>query len=162
MRKFNADAIIALVLLVASAELYRETFAFRAAPFATMSTSTWPRFVLILLGALSLAMLFQSLSARVRAEGEADPASKGAKNISHRTAAICFGLFAAFLAVTPWLGMLIAGILYVFIMQEVLGPRDFKSRMLHLAIAVVSVGGMWAVFTFALRVMLPAGNLFRL
>lgn len=162
MRKFNADAIIALVLLIASAELYRETFAFRAAPFATMSTSTWPRFVIILLAVLCVALLVQSLSAQSRTASADGHAGKAAKPISHRTALICFGLFAAFLLVTPWLGMLVAGVLYVFVMQEVLGPRDFKSRMLHLAIAVVSVGGMWAVFTFALRVMLPAGNLFRL
>lgn len=162
MRRFSADAIMALVLLVISAELYRETFHFRNVPFATMSTSTWPRFVIVLLAVLCGALLVKSLSSQAGLAGAAAPAGQQGKSISHRTAAICFGLFAAFLAVTPWLGMLIAGILYVFIMQEVLGPRDFKSRLVHLAIAVVSVGGMWSVFTFALRVILPQGVLLRM
>jgi hypothetical protein len=81
---------------------------------------------------------------------------------SHRNALICFGLFAAFLASMHWLGMLIGGVLFVFLMQEMMGPRDLRSRLAHVAIAVVAVGGMWALFTFALRVFLPEGTLLRL
>lgn len=160
MRRFGTDAIIALVMLVVCAELYRETFSFRTVPFATMSAGTWPRFVLVLLALLSAAMLVQTVAVRSQAAGTGRESV--AKPISHRTALTCFGLFAVFLAVTPWLGMLIAGALYVFVMQEVLGPRDMKSRLLHLAIAVLSVGGMWIVFRFALHVFLPEGVLLRL
>ncbi|MDQ2084101.1 tripartite tricarboxylate transporter TctB family protein [Xanthobacteraceae bacterium Astr-EGSB] len=158
MRRFSTDAIIALVLLVVCAELYRETFNFRAVAFATMSPAVWPRFVILLLAAFCVALLGKE----VFAIAGGVQGGRAAPPISHRTAAICFGLFAIFLIVTPWLGMLIAGLLYVFIMQEVLGPRDIKSRFVHLAIAAVSVGGMWAVFTFALRVILPQGELLRM
>jgi len=83
------------------------------------------------------------------------------KPVSHRNALICFGMFAAFLLSLHWLGMLIAGAAFVFLMQEFMGPRDMKSRIVHAAIAFVSVGGMWAVFTFALRVILPEGTILR-
>jgi hypothetical protein len=125
-----------------------------------MSSAVWPRFVIVLLAAFCAALLGKEIFSFAGAGGT--PGGKAAPHISYRTAATCFGLFAVFLAITPWLGMLIAGLLYVFVMQEVLGPRDMKSRFMHLAIAVVSVGGMWAVFTFALRVILPQGVLLRM
>lgn len=164
MRRIGADAIVALLLLVLCAELYRETFNFRAPSFATMSPGTWPRFVIIALAALCMIMLIQSLLwpapvRRLDSEGEA--AEESAKPMSHRNALICFGIFAAFLLSLHWLGMLIAGVAFVFLMQELMGPRDMKSRLVHAAIAFVSVGGMWAVFTFALRVVLPEGMILR-
>ncbi len=163
MRRVGADAIIALLLLVLCAELYRETFHFRVPSFATMSVGTWPRFVLIVLAVLCVIMLVQSLLSptpvrRLDSEGEA---AEPAKPVSHRNALICFGMFAAFLVSLHWLGMLIAGVAFVFLMQELMGPRDLKSRVLHAAIAFISVGGMWAVFTFALRVILPEGMILR-
>jgi putative tricarboxylic transport membrane protein len=161
MRRIGTDAIIGLVLLVLCAELYRETFDFRVPPFATMSTGTWPRFVLILVALLSIALLVQSLLGRPAVATSGPPAEQAAKPASHRNALVCFGLFAIFLTSLHWLGMLIAGIAFVFLMQELMGPRDLKSRLAHLAIAVVSVGAMWAVFTFALRVILPEGTLLR-
>ena len=157
MRRFSPDAIIGVVLLVLSAELFRETLSFRIPPFATMSTGTWPRFVLILLALLSVALIIQSLT-RIAAEASTgERPAIGGLPMSHRTALICFGLFAAFVATLPWLGMLIGGIAFVFLMQELIGSRDFRSRAIHLAISIIAVGGMWAVFTFALRVILPEG-----
>jgi hypothetical protein len=162
MRRFNPDAVIGCALLVLCAELYRETYSFRVPPFSTMSTGTWPRFVLIILALLCVALLIQSLlrpASRAPHEATVDVPKTSR---SHRNALICFGLFAAFLVSLHWLGMLLAGIAFVFLMQELMGPRDLKSRVVHLAIAVVAVGGMWAAFTFALRVILPEGVLLRI
>lgn len=155
MRKPNRDTLIALLLLVLCAELFRQTFFFRVPPFATMESSVWPRLVLGAMASLSLVYLIQSLS-----PGAAgiEPSPERTR-FSHRNAIVCFVLFALFVATLPWLGMLIGGIAFVFLMQEFMGPRDVRSRMTHLALAVVSVGGMWAVFTFALRVILPGGVL---
>jgi putative tricarboxylic transport membrane protein len=161
MRRFGCDAVIALGLLVLCAELYRETYNFRVPPFSTMSTATWPRFVLILLALLSAALLAQSLWHRPSTAPSGMPSDELPLQASHRNALICFGLFAAFLVALDWLGMLLAGVAFVLIMQEAMGPRDMRSRLVHLLIAIVSVGGMWAVFTFALRVILPEGVLLR-
>jgi len=43
-----------------------------------------------------------------------------------------------------------------------MGPKDMRALARHAAIAAVSVGAVWAVFTFALHVMLPAGAVFGL
>lgn len=161
MRRIGIDGVIGLVLLVLCAELYRESYYFRVPQFATMSPSTWPRFLLILLATLSIVLLAQALR-QPQAEIPSDAPARPIKPVSHRNAMICFALFAAFVFALHWLGMLLAGIVFVFIMQELLGPRDFRSRLMHAAIAIVAVGGMWALFTFALRVILPEGMFLRL
>ena len=164
MRRPNSDTIIALVLLVLCGELFRQTFLFRVPPFATMGSEVWPRLVIGSLAALSVIYLIQSLTRaapetqQAIASAEETPEAE-AKHLSHRNAIICFVLFAFFVATLPWLGMLLGGILFVFLMQEFMGPRDMRSRITHLAVAVVSVGGMWAIFSFALRVILPQGVL---
>ena len=61
MRRIGIDGVIGLVLLVLCAELYRESYYFRVPQFATMSPSTWPRFLLILLATLSIVLLAQAL-----------------------------------------------------------------------------------------------------
>ena len=57
----------------------------------------------------------------------------------------------------PILGMLLAGITFVFLLQGLLGGWHPRQLLLHAVVAILSVGGMWSVFTFGLNVMLPSG-----
>ena len=68
----------------------------------------------------------------------------------------CFVLFGGYLLAIPYVGMLIGGVIFVFALLTALG--GVRASLLHAAIAVISVGGMWAVFTFALEVILPTGR----
>jgi len=43
-----------------------------------------------------------------------------------------------------------------------LGHKTPKFLLLHAVIAIVSVGAVWSLFTFALRVYLPEGELLHL
>ena len=78
----------------------------------------------------------------------------------YQNAIYCFARFFVFLVTLPYLGMLLGGILFVFLMMSVLGGWSPKLILMHAVIAVLSVGSMWSIFTFGLRVMLPAGELF--
>ena len=69
----------------------------------------------------------------------------------------CFGLFFAYLALLPVLGMLIDGIVFVYVLMGVLGGWDGKKPLVHAVIAVITIGSMWSLFTFGLGVMLPPG-----
>ncbi len=71
----------------------------------------------------------------------------------------CFALYLAFLITLPVFGMLIGGILFVFCMLSVLSGAGRSKYLLHSVIAVLSVGLMWSLFTYALNVMLPEGML---
>ena len=55
--------------------------------------------------------------------------------------------------------MLIGGVLFVFLALSVLGEWSRRAVAIHAAIALISITGMWAIFTFGLRVMLPAGEI---
>ena len=68
----------------------------------------------------------------------------------------CFVLFGAYLVAIPWLGMLVAGVAFVFALLTALG--GFRPALIHAALAAIVVGGMWSFFTFGLHVILPRGE----
>ena len=55
---------------------------------------------------------------------------------------------------------LIGGVLFVFVLQGVLGGWAPRQLILHAGVALLTVGGMWSMFTYGLGVMLPAGMIF--
>lgn len=158
MTKFNRDTITALLLLVLCGVLFWQTFYIREVPFSQVGSEVWPRFVLILLTILSIIYLFRSMT-EPRNPGE--PFSLRTWLQTYRNPLICFAMFFVFLVALPYFGMLIAGILFVFITQSILGGWQPRQLGKHAVISVLAVGGMWAVFTFALGVLLPAGELFQ-
>ncbi len=60
----------------------------------------------------------------------------------------------------PVLGMLIGGVMFVFLLLNALGGWAPKKLGLHAIIAVLGVGGMWSIFTYGLGVILPPGAIF--
>lgn len=156
MRRLSLDSIVAIVLLIAGGVLFWDTFQWRHTPYATMASSVWPRFVLVVFVALCVVYLVRSL--RQGAGGEPKRSFR-AWVAYYRNPLWCYGLFLAFLVTLPYLGMLIGGILFVWLVQTVVGERSPRAQMRHAAIAVASVGFMWLVFTYAIGVILPAGSL---
>lgn len=156
MKRIDADVVIALLLLTISAVFFLDTFTYERAGLAIVGAKLWPRAIMAALGVLSALYLAQSI------RKEAAPSTgQGAKAwaAANRNVIACFALYALFLASLPWLGMLLGGVGFVFATLTVLGHRDMKSHLVHLAVAVVSVGLMWSIFTFALGVVLPEGEI---
>ncbi|MDC1194894.1 hypothetical protein N8081_02995, partial [Pseudomonadota bacterium] len=60
-----------------------------------------------------------------------------------------------------YLGMLLGGIVFVFGLLTLLGDFSYKLVLKHLSISVLSIGFMWIIFTFGLKVMLPEGEIIR-
>jgi len=79
-----------------------------------------------------------------------------------KNALICFGMFIFFLTFLEYFGMLIGGILFVFGLLTFLGGFSVKKIINHLIISVVTIGVMWSIFTFGLKVILPEGELIRI
>lgn len=155
MRRIDTDIIIAALLVVFSGVLFAATFAFQSPPLFHFSIRTWPRAVAGALGLLSFLYLLRSLGER-RAEGLISFDSRAWLS-ANRNVFACFGLFALFVATLPLLGMLIGGILFVYILLALMGGGNARTHAVNAAIAAVSVGGMWAIFTFALGAILPGG-----
>ncbi|KZD08149.1 tripartite tricarboxylate transporter TctB family protein [Oceanibaculum pacificum] len=160
MNRLNRDTITAIVLLLVCGACFWQTFYIREIPFSTMGSEVWPRFALAMMFVLVSIYLVQSIaSPPPRVEGERR--SVRAWVSSYSSALWCFGMFFLFVLVMPYLGMLLSGILFVFVTQTVIGRRDPRSLAIHLVVALVAVGGMWAIFRYGLGVALPVGSLFR-
>jgi putative tricarboxylic transport membrane protein len=158
--RLNRDSVVAAVLLIAGGALYWDTYQWRHAPYATMPSNVWPRFVLIVFFALCALYLLRSLT-----KGAGKEESRGGilRWLGYyRNPLWCFGLFFLFLMTMPYFGMLIGGILFVWAVQVVLGEKSLQAHLRHAAIAIGSVGFMWLVFTYAIDVILPAGRLFHI
>ena len=167
MTRVNRDTVIAIVLLLACAVLAAASFQIREPDYGQLSPATWPRVVVGALALLSVIYLVQSVRKGVPepVEGETgDEAGPGgiAGFISYwRNVFWCFALFLAYLLAMPYLGMLLGGLAFVFLLLNALGGWQPKQMALHAVIALVTVGGMWALFTFGLHVLLPPGEILR-
>jgi len=159
MIRVNRDTVIAIMLVAFSGAAFRTTFDIQTRDDGIMQATVWPRMILAFMAVFSLIYLFRSLRASSNDDGH-DGASVVVGALKYyRNPIICFVLYFLFLATLPYLGMLIGGMLLVFLLLSVLGGIERPKLLLHLSIAVFSIGGMWTIFTFALKVILPAGEI---
>lgn len=157
--RFHVDTLIAIFLLLFCGVFLTASFSIRETSYASLGAEVWPRVILIFLTLLSLGYLVQSLR-QERTRPAAGPRGPKQWFLSHLNAFWCFLWFGLFLLSLPYLGMLIGGMLFVFVTLTSLGRRDWHGYLVHAAIAVTSVGMMWATFTYGLKVFLPAGTVF--
>lgn len=158
MLKANRDTYVAVVLLAICGVLFSSTFYVEDMGYATIGSEVWPQLILVVLAALTLAYLFQSLRQGREAGGEEGGGFRGWLG-RYRNALWCYLLFFLFLVTLPWLGMLLGGILFVFLTLTVLGNRSPRDHLIHGIIAVGTITLMWAIFTFGLNVFLPQGEI---
>lgn len=162
MRRINRDVVIAVVLVVFTAVFYGATYGIRKTAYGTVGSEVWPRAILIGLGTLCLIYLINAWRARHETQGARRGGGLTGWFSTYRNALLCFVMYALFLATLDYLGMLIGGILFVFLLLNLLGGWSPRRLAIHGAIAVTTMGAMWAVFTFGLRVFLPEGEILRI
>lgn len=160
MRQVKTDIGIAVLLLVFCAIMLRASNDIEDLGFGGMTPDTWPRIILWALAAVTVLFLLRSglALARTPEDGGADSPPAGPGWRRYVNAVWCFALFLGFLLTLDILGMLIGGILFTFLLLSVLGGITPRKIALHLFVAVVAIGTMWAVFVFGLGVVLPEGQ----
>lgn len=163
MARVNRDVVVALLLLLFCGVFLWESFNIQLTDYGQMDSTVWPRMILGALVVASLIYLWQALRGEVEAGAEEVEADAGGGLTGwlhrYRNALVCYALFLLFLLTLPILGMLIGGVLFVFLALTALGRPSVRLVPLHAAVAVGTVGTMWAIFTFGLRVFLPEGEL---
>ncbi len=170
MARLNRDAVIALVLLTACGILFWSTFSIREPDYGQLMPSTWPRVILAALTLLSVIYLTQSVRQGpaprddyLNDDRDGGPARApgGLGWLAYwRNPIWCYVLFLAYLVTLPVLGSLIGGVAFVFTLMGVLGGWSPRNLVLHAALALATVGGMWSLFTYGLGVILPQGEIF--
>ena len=157
--RINRDSVSAVFLLLFCGVFIAASFDIQETTFGTLQSSVWPRIILGALSLFSLLLLTQALR-NPPAAGEGGGPLGWLRR--YRNPLICYALFLGFLVSLPVLGMLLGGILFVLLMLTILGGGRPAQLPLHFGIAVVSVGAMWAIFTYALGVFLPGGIILNL
>lgn len=156
MARLNRDAYIAIFLIVLTTVFFWQSFEIRRIDYGTLQASAWPRMILVVLGVLSVVYLFQSLRSGPAEVVETETTGFFEK---YRNPIVCFVLYFLFLLSMPYLGLLISGILFVFLLLTAIGGAAPAALVIHAVIACVSIGAMWSFFTYALGVILPQGEL---
>jgi hypothetical protein len=167
MKSLSEDAYIAIILLFVSGILFWQTFNIRTPDYGVLLPSTWPRIGIALLALLSIIYLIQSLKSVPTNDGQSEekPAADRDPGFAgwlkyYQNPLICFGFFFLYLVTLPFLGSLIGGVLFVFGLMTAIGGHTLKDMAIHLILALIIVGGVWAIFTFGLEVILPTGEIY--
>jgi hypothetical protein len=151
--------MVAIVLLLICGVLFINTFQMPPAMFNQMPATLWPRMILVPLALLSGLLLIKAQLADVDKTVQVRSLSEWFAY--YKNPIVCFVLFFLFLVTMPTLGMLIGGLLYVFITLSFLGGWSSKLILRHSAVSIFFVLGMWVIFTQLLGVFLPEGILLR-
>ncbi len=152
----NRDTIVAIVLLLVCGGLAVASLDIREPNYGQLSPAAWPRVIIGVMSVLCLIYLVQSLRQGPDAPNPEAPKDLRAFFAYWRNVIWCFVLFAAYLLALPYVGILLGGVAFVFLTLSALG--GLRATPLHALIAIVTVGGMWSVFTFGLGVFLPRGE----
>ncbi len=155
--RLNRDVYIAIVLLLLCGVFFAVSFDIRNIDYGILMPATWPRIIPVALSILSLIYLVQSL--RRGAPEDPEPFSIAGVLQKYRNPLWCYGLFLLFLLTLDFLGMLIGGVLFVFCLLTAIGGASKRNLIIHALIAVIMVGAMWALFTYALGVIFPQGEI---
>ena len=162
MARMNRDTMVAIFLLLFCGVLIWSTYDIRQPDYGVLLPSTWPRVILAALTLLSFIYLLQSIKAgpdEIVDDPDKKPGLMGFLSYWQNPIK-CFFMFFLFLLTLPYLGMLIGGISFVFLLMCLLGGWAPERMLVHAIIAVGAVGAMWSLFTFGLEVMLPEGMIY--
>ena len=163
MSKLNQDTLIAIFLIIFCGIMIQSTGYIEDPGYQGMKASFWPTLILWLLSFMSLWLLVKSFyENKYRSKESNKPVPKVSLFLKFKNASICFGMFILFLLFLDYLGMLLAGILFVFGLLTFLGGITKKQLIQHSLISIISIGVMWSIFTFGLKVILPEGEIIRI
>ena len=160
MNIINRDSVVALTLLLLCGLFLNAVGDIRITKYGTITSDLWPRIVLIILSVLCMIYFLQSI--RKPIETEKTNFSLHQWFLNYKNAIASYSLFGLFVWTLPLLGMLVGGIIFVFLILSFLGKKNKRSLIIHVAISVISIVLMWSIFTFGLGVMLPEGQILRL
>ena len=158
----NKDTIVAIFLLLFCGIMINNSFEIEDPGYQGMKASFWPTVILCLLSVMCLVMLIKSVV--YKTDNNLDAIEENTSKIffKFKNALICFFMFVLFLTFLDYLGMLIGGILFVFGLLTLLGGTSPKKLFNHFIISIITIGIMWSIFTFGLKVILPEGELLRI
>jgi putative tricarboxylic transport membrane protein len=151
----SKDRYLSISLILVTLFMFIETFNIaEKSSWQMYGSAFYPRILLALLAVLSVTLLIKSFT------NKAD-LPKGAFNLTmlwkkYDKIILLFVFFGLYAASLPYLGFIIASLLYLFISQGLLlGYKEPKTIMLNTTVSVVTTFSVYFIFNNFLNVWLP-------
>lgn len=149
------DGIAGLILLAISLVLLVQSFQLPSLPIVPVGPGFYPAIVLSFMAAASALLVLQDLLSR-RAAAAATAPETPRRN--YRLVVIAFAIVGGYVALLPLLGFRVATVLFVGVLQAVLGrPRTARQWGALAAIALGTAAVGYFIFERYLLVLLPRG-----
>lgn len=148
----RADLVTGIILVVVAAYVYSEAAAMPELKRG-LGPGGYPKFIALGLGVLGLALAIQSLLKR-------DDKGKPLFTIAPKAAGRAFVFFIlslAYIQAIPYIGFIIASIVFLLIAIPFFGYRKPITSVLF---SVLLVLGLYATFRYLFLVLIPTGSLF--
>jgi len=148
--KKAGDFWMSLVLLGLSAVLYHQSLQIDDLGFLELGPTVFPSFFIGVLAALSLLLLFGSISLK----GEREVSGKVDRKV-FLMRGVFYGMLIVYLVVMPYVGYIVSTALFLFCGMVLLGRRTAKDLALYAVISAVGTGVLYALFGVLLKLFLP-------
>lgn len=126
-------------------------------PSDALNSAFVPYILGVLLLVISCFQIIRGIGAMKKADADDTPMGEG---IDGKTVTITMLLLVAYIAVLPFLGFILATMVYLFVQFVVSTPDADKKRYgVYAAISIISGVGVYLIFRYGLDLMLPQGLL---
>ncbi len=148
------DGVAGLILLAISLVLLVQSFQLPSLPIVPIGPGFYPAIVLSFMAAASALLVAQDLMKRAPVVVDAGDTPRR----DYRLVVIAFTIVGAYVVLLPLLGYRLATVLFVGVLQAVLGrPQTARDWALLAAIALGTAAVSYFVFERYLLVLLPRG-----
>lgn len=149
------EALLGGATLFLCAVLFYETTLIADYGFAQVSADVWPRMILGAISALSLLQVVTALY-RPPSSTHGNPgAPDGGWLFNAFVPITVFVAVVIFALLVGYIGFMLSGLIMVFTLLSVIGPKTPRAVVIHAAIAAVSVIGITVFFSEIMGVLLP-------
>ena len=145
------NIIISIIFFCLSVGIFYNTKQFSKIKFGTLGSGQWPRFVALIMGALAITLLLQTLFSKPKSDETKEEPIKF-KSGGIRRVFILFFVLAAYALLMPILGFIIDSFLFIIAVMIVMGERRLFNL---LGISFGLTIGIYFIFQYLLKLMLP-------
>jgi hypothetical protein len=153
----KADGWIGLGLLIFCAGMSIASRGLPVAPYGTMGPARMPNLILTGLAILSGLLAFKGFRAPAPVPAGASR-TLAARIARSRNILVSFGLFFLFALLSPILGYVVSGILFLLALQVALGPKTWRLAPAYVGVALGVMLFLFLVFRCMLMVILPESD----
>ncbi|MFC0015441.1 MULTISPECIES: tripartite tricarboxylate transporter TctB family protein [Allobacillus] len=158
------ELIVALALVVLSFLIYTQSGDLPSMNESQLDAGSFPQFVAILLGGLSLILAIKQTIVLIKARKQNSETSIKQQLLyivkEHQLVFITLALLFIYILAIQLIGFILSSILFIIVTAMVIGPRMKKSIVTVSSIAIILTISLYFFFQSVLQVRFPTGVFF--